>query len=694
MNLSRKRKINKSLPVIMQSEVSECGLVCMTMMYCYFGAVVDMVYMRERFSVSTNGLKLSALIKIAGNLGLESKALRFSISNIAKARLPCVLHWDSNHFVVLKSIKRGIYIVHDPIVGVRHLTSELFSQKFSGVVLELMPGIGYKPVIEKRSLKLFDLAQGLPGFFNYVSGMFLFTVLMQLCTLASPYYFQLVIDNVINKNDFKLLNSLVLFFSAVLLLETVITYLRNTLGISLSTKLNIHLSAKMFSHFLRLPMEYFYKRQVGDMVSRFNAMTVVREFLTKGLVQAIMDGMMALITLFVIFSYSFKLSVLVVSIVILYFSVRYFSHGYLQNANYEKISFDAKVDSHLVESITSMQALKIFQKENSRENSWKTVMSSAIEREAHVSKLGLYHDTFKSFVFGGMGILIIYVAALEILSQKFTLGQFFAYATYMSIFALSIQQLVEKLVTLKILGIHLNRLSDVLFSKTEKELRRNRVSNGLAEMDCTIEGKIEVKNLSYRYSEDQPYVFQNVSFIIYPGETVAITGSSGAGKTTILKCLMGLLDPSEGEILIDDIPIYLNSKYREQIAAVMQNDQLINGSVIENIACFNDSIDEEKVFDCMKKACILNDIENLPMGLRTIVSNSTSNLSGGQIQRLFLARALYRNPKILFLDEATSSLDVENELKVSGYIKLLSITRVIVAHRRETLATVDREIKL
>jgi len=315
-------------------------------------------------------------------------------------------------------------------------------------------------------------------------------------------------------------------------------------------------------------------------------------------------------------------------------------------------------------------------------------------------------------LFGAENILVIYFAATAVMGNIISLGMLYAFMSYKGRFISSMDSLIAQWIEFKMLGLYLNRLADIAF--TEPEDIDSHTTSALSDAaaskniddsakninsqkmmdDKKIVGKIEVKNLSYRYGENEAYVFKNLNFVIHPGETVAITGASGCGKTTLLKCLMGLITPTEGEILIDDKPLKKLPHYRSQIAAVMQEDQLLSGDIAENIACFSPQINLKQVHECARMACIDQEINNMPMNYNILVGDMGTSLSGGQKQRVILARALYREPRILFMDEATSHLDVNNESLVNENIKQLDITRVIVAHRPETVKSAGRQINL
>ena len=313
----------------------------------------------------------------------------------------------------------------------------------------------------------------------------------------------------------------------------------------------------------------------------------------------------------------------------------------------------------------------------------------AINQNIRLGHFSLSFSAMNRLMFGLENIVVIYLAASLVIQGGFSTGMLFAFMAYKNQFMNKMANLIDKLIEFKMLSLHLERLADIALTEKE-ELQPEHVKTH------TVKGGISIKNISFKYSDATPNVINNLSLEIKAGESVAITGPSGCGKSTLLKLMLSLNQLNSGEILIDGIPLKQlgKSQYRQQISAVMQNDELLSGSVADNIAFFDTKIDMELVVYCAELAAIHDDISKMPMGYDSLIGDMGSSLSGGQKQRLILARALYKKPKILFMDEATSHLDTALEVDINQAIKRLDITRVIIAHRKETIASADREIKL
>ena len=690
LNFSSRRR----LPVTLQTEAAECGLVCLAMIAGYHGYEAELASLRRRFSISSHGTNLKTLMDMAGKLHLAGRALKLEIHHLEDLQLPCVLHWDMNHFVVLKSVHRSKITIHDPAVGERDLTREEFANHLTGVALELTPTEEFKVGEDRQSLKLLHFWIRISGLKRSLVQILLLSLLLQVFAVLAPFYMQTVVDDVILRSDDKLLLVLAIGFGLLLLIQTGTSALRQWVILYISSRLNIQMAANLFQQLIRLPMSYFSTRHMGDVVSRFGSLNKVRELLTTGLVSAVVDGVMALITLVAIFFYDIRLTLIVLFIVILYAVLRLLLYRPLRLRTEEHIVAMAKHDSHFMESVRAIQTIKLFQRETSRHGQWENRLAEAVNKDILISRWNIAYDIINRLLFGVENILVIYFAATAVMGNVLSVGMLYAFMSYKARFVESMDALIAKWIELKMLGLHLDRLSDIVFTQAERADVQSALP--LVAEDCgqALTGKIEVRNLGFRYGEAEPPAFKNLNFTIDAGETVAITGSSGSGKTTLLKCMMGLLEPSEGEILVDGQPIKQLPQYRSQIAGVMQDDQLLAGTIAENITCFEVSLNIQRIVECARMACIHEEILKMAMQYNTLVGDMGASLSGGQKQRIVLARALYREPHILFMDEATSHLDVTNESMVNDHIKRLAITRVLVAHRPETVESAGRQINI
>lgn len=677
------------LPLIRQTEAAECGLACLAMVAAFHGYQSSLVELRQKFSLSLNGCTLLDLMNFAELLQLSSRPLRLELEQLSQLSTPCILHWDMNHFVVLKSVSKQGCIIHDPAYGERKLALSEVSKHFTGIALELLPVAGFELKQGQSSLGLSHFWSKITGLKRSLTLLFLLSILLQLFTIAAPYYMQLVVDDVILTHDTSLLVVLALGFCMLLLFEVMTSAVRSFVLLHFGSLLNIQMAANLFHHLIRLPLSYFEKRHIGDVVSRFGSLRQVRELLTAGMVEALIDGLMALGILGVIFFYSPQLSVVVLVAVFIYAAFRLAMYRSLRQVSEQEILAQAKENTNFMETMRAMQTIKLFGSEVKREALWQNYFVDVTNKAITLGVFNLTYTSVNRLLFGIENIVVVYLAALLVLDGSFSTGMLFAFIAYKAQFLERMARLIEKFIQFKMLSLHFDRLSDIALTEQEN-IHHDQVGSR------AVEGALEVRDLSFRYSDASKWVVQQVDLQIAAGESVALVGPSGCGKTTLMKLMLGLLQPQQGEVLVDGTALdkFGLRGYRQQIAAVMQDDQLLSGTIRENITFFAEQPDEALMLECAALAAIDHDIQQMAMGYNSLIGDMGSALSGGQKQRLLLARALYRQPKILFLDEATSHLDIKTEFSVSEAIKGLKITRVVIAHRPETIASADRIIRL
>lgn len=683
------RKLS-DLPMIHQTEAAECGLACLVMVSGFYGYRASLNEFRQKFSLSIEGCRLIDLMNFAERLKLSSRPLRLELEDLVNVQMPCILHWDLNHFVVLKSAKKGRVIIHDPAIGVRNLTMDEVSKHFTGFVLELIPTDEFKLRPEQSRLGISNFWSKITGLKRSLSLLFTLSVLLQIFTLVTPYYMQLVVDDVILSSDVNLLLLLAAGFSIILLFEVTTNAVRSFVILHLGMQLNIQMAANLFHHLIRLPISYFEKRHMGDVLSRFGSLKQVRELLTTGVIEALIDGIMAVAILIVLSIYSPKLTSIVVISVLLYTSFRLIMYRSLRKVSEKEILAQAKENSNFMESVRGIQTIKLFSSEAKREGLWQNYLVDSTNQSISLGIFNISYQSVNRLLFGLENIIVIYIAAKMVLGGGFSTGMLFAFIAYRTQFIDRMSRLVEKLIQFRMLGLHFERLSDIALTEKEQvypEYDRNNTK---------IDGTIELRNVTFSYSDVSKPIFKDLNLSIKPGESVALVGPSGCGKTTLMKVMLGLLPVLKGEVLVDGINVNELGLaiFRQQVGAVMQEDQLLSGSIRDNICFFEEIYDMDWLIECAKIASIHDDIERMPMGYNSLVGDMGTALSGGQKQRVLLARALYRRPKILFMDEATSHLDTKTESYVSSAIQQLNITRIVIAHRPETIASVDRVIEV
>jgi ATP-binding cassette subfamily B protein RaxB len=683
----------KSVPLILQSEVAECGLASLAMVSSFHGYKLDMPAMRKRFSANLKGMNLQQLIELGDSLGLASRALQCTIDEVHKLATPCILHWDLNHFVVLTKIsgkgfhptKGAKFYINDPAVGKRTLNTEEFSKHFTGICLELTPTSKFEVKEEQAQMKLTQLWSSMSGLKAGLIKLIALSLVLQLFALMMPYYMQWVVDEVLISFDEPLLTVLALGFALITVISVVTNAVRSWLILRLSSLLNMQMGVNLLRHLLRLPMNYFESRHIGDIVSRFGSLAQIRERITTGFVETLVDGVMAITVLIMMALYSLKLTAVVLAAIALYTIVRLALYRPLHLATEEMIQNSAKEQSKFLENIRGMQTIKLFGNESQRQSVWQNCYAEVINSEIRLGRLNISFESFNKLLFGLENVLVIYFAALMVMANSLSVGMVLAFIAYKGQLTERFANLIEQIIQFKMMRLHLDRIADIAL--TEQETNREGGATFSNSEGKEPKGELTLENICFSYSDDQAPILNNINLTLNASDSVAITGPSGAGKTTLMKIMLGLLQPTSGKVYLDgkDITQVGLKNYRKKIAAVMQDDTLLAGSISDNISFFDPQPDYSKIEQCAHLAAIHEDINKMTMGYNSLVGDMGANLSGGQIQRLLLARALYQSPCVLFMDEATSHLDKENEAKISEQIQHLPVTRIMIAHREETI---------
>jgi ATP-binding cassette, subfamily B, bacterial CvaB/MchF/RaxB len=674
---------------IIQSEAAECGLACLAMVDDAHGVRLALPEMRRRFPLSLKGARLNQMIHVAQQLGLASRPLRLDMEDLGKLRLPCVLHWDLNHFVVLAKVGRSKVTIFDPALGERRLGLAEVSDHFTGVALELAPTAEFKPQKAAPAVTARQLTGPVHGLWRALAQILLLSLALQVFVVLAPFFMQWVVDQVLVSADRDLLVVLGLGFGLAMLLQVGIGLLRGWSVVYLSSRLGLQWMGNVFAHLLRLPLDYFEKRHLGDITSRMSSVQAIQRTLTTSFVEAIIDGLMAVVTLGMMLLYSWKLALVTLAAVALYLGIRAVVYRPVRDRTEQQLVAAAKQQTHLLESLRGMQSLKVAGHESQRRSTYDNLMSDTVDQEVKLARMGLGFNGASQLVFGIERIAVIWIGALLALQNVFSVGMLIAYLAYKDQFAGRMGALIDKWVEFRMLRLHGERLADIVLSEPEEAEPR-------PEAPAPASPRIEVENLSFRYADGEPWVIRDCSFGVEPGEAVAIIGASGCGKTTLVKLMLGLLKPTQGSIRIGGLDLHKVGprNIRAIVGAVMQDDQLFAGSIADNIGFFDTAHDQERIEAAARLAAIHDEIAAMPMGYHSLIGDMGSSLSGGQKQRVILARALYRDPKLLFLDEATSHLDVMKERLVNEAVRRLELTKVIVAHRPETIRSADRVLVL
>lgn len=683
-----KSAFGRQVPIVFQSEATECGLACLAMIAGYHGLNTDLSGLRQRFSISLRGSTLAHLLKFAGQLDFSCRPLRIELEDLPYLQTPCILHWDMTHFVVLAGADSRHIVIHDPAIGIRKMSYTEASAHFTGVAMELTPTPAFTSRDESHPLRWRDLASGISGWKRAALQIFILAAALELFALASPLFLQLTVDKVAGAAKPGLLPLLGIGFTLLVVVQSLLSGLRSWSTLYMGTRLKLQWYSGLFSHLVRLPVSFFEKRYFGDILSRFEAAEAIQRTLTNNFVEALLDGIISVSILVVMFVYSTRLAVIACGSVLLYLFLRNMLYRPLRTRTEEQIINAARQQSHFLETLRGIRTIKVFGREDSRKTRWMNLLVDTTNAQVAAEKLSIFFKSGNTLIFGLQSIAVVWVGISLVLGGKFTVGMLFAFVAYQEMFKARMIMLVDRAYEFRMLSLQAQRLSDIVLARPEslEITEASPIANSAA---------VEVRDLSFRYSDADPWLLQTIDLRINPGECVAITGPSGAGKSTLLKLMAGLLQPQCGDVIINGHSVCASrAAILGKVGFVLQDDSLFAGSITSNIAFASEIPDQARVEECARLACIHDEIMAMAMGYETLIGDMGGALSGGQQQRLLLARALYQQPSILILDEATSHLDVPTEQRIAAMLSDLRITRIFAAHRPDTVAIADRVIAL
>ncbi len=677
------------LPVIRQSTVADCGLACMAMVAAYFGNSVDLASLRRRFGTSLTGANLASLIRIADALHLSARALRCRLSELARLQHPCILHWGFNHFVVLKRVTSTRLLIHDPAGGALSVSFAEADAKFTGVIVEFAPTrefVQKKPV---RRLKLTDIVVIDRSFSRSISVALVLAVVSELLLLAMPFYLQTVIDQVLTRGDHLLLHTLALGFVVIAVFQLVASVLRQLTFQLLSQATVFSLASRVLQHLLRLPISWFRARRTGDIQQRLRSLAGIQTFVTESLPALLLDCVFLVIVVVLMVAYSPALALVVVATAGLYLLWRMLIFPAMLEQTSKIVRADAAAQSHLLESLRSIQSIKICAGESCRTADWQNLFVRRINAQIRAGNLIIADGAVHQALFQGLHIGVIFLLALQVQRGEMSIGTLSAFVAYAAMFVTRAGGIVNRIFEYRLLQVPLDRLADIVFNEVEASRCEPGNRSGMA-------GNVIAGKLTYTHPGSDTPLLRDVSVNIARGELIAICGCSGSGKSTLLRLFAGIEQPSSGVLCYDGKPVskWPPAAVRRSIATVFHDDALISGSIAENIALFDPARSDKRIRSVAGLAAVDTAIEALPMSYETPIGDLGSVLSTGQVQRILFARALYRRPALLLLDEFTSGLDADTESLVLRSLLRLPLTRIVVSHSPAVLRAADRVFEL
>ncbi len=686
-------KVIKRFAWVQQAEEMDCGAACLAMICKHYGIPMTLGKLRELANVTTQGATLESLARAGESLGFTTRGLQCTFEPLLGLDLPMIVHWEGYHYVIVYGISKRYVWVADPAIGFRKMTVEEFERGWSGTCLVFTPARDLQQVTASRSPWVRFVGY-LKPYKNILAYLFLATFVIQVLGLVPPIIIQNILDGVIVHQNVNLLHLLI----GGLVISNVFTQLMSTVRAFLANfmvrNMDFAMMSQFFKHTMSLPYGFFATRKTGDVFARFQENQTIRAFLTESTVTTVLNLLMVFIYFTIMFLYNVKLTLLLIGFVIPIVVLTVLVTPKIKNYARESFSAGTEAKSFLMEALGAVETVKGMGMERPLRLKWEKKYASALEVQHRAQSFHVLVTLASQVLNAATTIGILWVGASLVLAQELTVGQLIAFNALMGCVLAPLMGLVGLWSMLNDAGVAMERLGDVL--DVAPEQKPEELASRVVIPD--LQGSINLEGAYFRYTPDSAYVLQNVSLEIKPGELVAIVGQSGSGKTTLAKLLVGLYGVNEGRITVDgyDMASIDKTYYRAQVGYVMQSNLLFSGTIAENIASGDEQPDRRRIEEVARMADAHGFISKLPLGYEQVVGERGMGLSGGQIQRLCIARALYRDPRLLVFDEATSALDTQSESHIIANMNeiLKGRTAVIVAHRLSTIMRANKIVVL
>ncbi|MEO5844483.1 MAG: peptidase domain-containing ABC transporter [Caldimonas sp.] len=684
----------RQVPFVAANELNECGLACLAAISAYFEGEAGLVEIRQHAVSSGRGETLLELRNLAERIGLGARGVQVGVEALAQLALPAILHWDMNHFVVLERVTRSGIVIMDPAAGRLAVPWTTVNTSFTGVALETRVTPQWRKArAPARKVSLLDFLAPLSQWRNDIALVVALSILMEVVVLLAPLQMQLSIDSALQGSDGRLVWVLAIGFTLVVLLQAAISVVRAWTLAVFGARVGYELKDRFVRALHRKSARFFLRHHSADVLSRSRSVDTIQSLVTSQLLQALLDGVMSIAIVAVMLLAVPSMAAVVIAFAALNLAATAGLRRAAIDVSRRGLRVAAQADAYFLENVRAARAIKLFGKELVRTSVWRNKFVELTNLGLADGRLTMF-STQASQLSNGLGnVALIALGTWLVLGNQITLGT-------MMMFFLFRAFLVERLNRAVLYAMELRRVR-ANAERIEEVMADEPGADGAApERPFVVaEGagvRVEVRDVWFRYGNESPWILKGASLTIEPGEAVAITGPSGSGKTTLLHLMIGLLEPGRGEVLVNgrEVKTIASSDLARVIGVVMQDDILFQGSVAENVSFFDAPIDMARVADAARQANVAAEIEAMPMQYHSMLAEAAADISGGQKQRLFIARALYHAPRVLFLDEATSHLDAASEALVARAVEAMDMTRVLVAHRKETIAIADRVVSL
>ncbi len=687
-------KVIRRFPLVEQAEEMDCGAACLAMICKHYGIPMTLGKLRELANVTTAGATLDSLARVGDTLGFSTRGVQCTYEALLGFQLPFIAHWEGYHYIIVYGVSKNHVWVADPAIGFKKMGVEEFERGWSGTCLVFTPGQDMVQLAASRSPWIRFVGY-LKPYKKILLHLFLATFVIQVLGLVPPLIIQNILDGVIVHQNFSLLHLLIAGLIVSNLFTQIMSTIRSFLAGFMVRNLDFAMMSHFFKHTMSLPFSFFAKRKTGDILARFQENHTIRAFLTESTITTLLNLLMIFIYFTIMFLYNVKLTMVLIAFVIPIITLTVLVTPKVKGYAREVFAVSTDAQAFLMEALGGVETVKGMGIERPVRLKWERKYVKALEVQYRAQTFNIWISLIGQILNAATTIAVLWVGASLVLARELTVGQLIAFNALMGSVLAPLMGLVGLWNLLNDAGVAMERLGDVL--DMEPEQKPEDLPSRVVLPD--LQGEIKLDGVYFRYGgEDTAYVLENISLDIKPGELVAIVGRSGSGKTTLAKLLVGFYAPSDGKIIVDgyDMSVIDKDYYRAQVGYVMQSNLLFSGTIAENIASGDESPDRRRIEEVAKMADAHAFISKLPLRYEQVVGERGMGLSGGQIQRLCIARALYHDPRLLVFDEATSALDTQSESNIMGNMNeiLKGRTAVVIAHRLSTIMRADKILVL